>query len=160
MNIFERIYRKIFKKPYTIYDASNDIKKMIRNGGGHVGDDVDIIDTIVDFGRNNSYSHLINIGNDVVITGSHLLLHDATTYRKLGFIKTGKINIGNEVFIGIKSVVLPGVTIGNKVIVGAGTIVSKDIPDNSVVVGNPMRIICTYDDYMKKQKDRHDKGLV
>ena len=47
-----------------------------------------------------------------------------------------------------------GVKIGNKVVVGAGTVVSKDIPDNTVVVGNPYRIIMAYDEYMKKNEDR------
>lgn len=47
---------------------------------------------------------------------------------------------------------LPGVTIGNRVIVGAGIIVSKEVPDNVVIVGNPYRIIDTYDNYMSKNK--------
>jgi len=48
--------------------------------------------------------------------------------------------------------VLPNVKIGNKVIIGAGSIVTKDIPDNSVAVGNPARVIGTYDDYVEKSK--------
>lgn len=48
---------------------------------------------------------------------------------------------------------MPNTTIGNRVVIGAGTVVAKDIPDNSVVVGNPCRIICTYDEYVNKTKD-------
>lgn len=47
---------------------------------------------------------------------------------------------------------MPGVTIGNDVIVGGGTIVVKDIPDNSVVAGNPGRIIMKTEDYLVKHK--------
>lgn len=53
----------------------------------------------------------------------------------LGYSRVGRIDIGNDVFIGASSIVLPNVKIGDKVIVGAGSIVTKDIPDNSVVVG-------------------------
>lgn len=49
--------------------------------------------------------------------------------------------IGERCFIGVKAMILPGVKIGNEVIVGAGTVVTKDVPDNSIVVGNPGRIL-------------------
>lgn len=51
------------------------------------------------------------------------------------------IEIGNDVWIGGNVVVLPGVKIGNNVVIGAGSIVNKDIPSNSVAVGNPCRVI-------------------
>lgn len=59
-------------------------------------------------------------------------------------------------FVGYGSIILPGVTIGNKVIVGAGTVCSKNIPDNSVVVGGgtSYRVLCTYDEYVERQKKR------
>jgi maltose O-acetyltransferase len=64
------------------------------------------------------------------------------------------VNIGDNVFIGAESVVLPGVTIGNNVIVGANSTVTHDIPDNSVVVGSPARVICSTEDYITKEKAR------
>ena len=63
---------------------------------------------------------------------------------------TKPITIGDNVYIGNNVIILPGVNIGNKVIIGAGAIVSKDIPDNSVVVGVPARIIKTADEYFEK----------
>lgn len=51
-------------------------------------------------------------------------------------------------------------SIGNKVIIGAGSIVVKSIPDNSVVVGNPARIIGTYDDYVEKIRELMSKVPV
>lgn len=47
---------------------------------------------------------------------------------------------------------LPGVHVGDKVIIGAGSVVTKDIPEDSVAVGNPAKVICTYDEYMSKQR--------
>lgn len=49
--------------------------------------------------------------------------------------------IGNNCVIGIRSIILPGVTIGNHVVVGAGSVVTKDIPSHSIVAGNPARIL-------------------
>lgn len=51
------------------------------------------------------------------------------------------VQIGNDVWVGGGSIILPGVTIGNNVIVGAGSVVTKNIPDNVIVAGNPARII-------------------
>ena len=59
--------------------------------------------------------------------------------------RVGEVNIGNNVFIGTKSIILPNVSIGDNVIVGAGSIVTKDIPANSVVCGNPARVITSYE---------------
>lgn len=52
--------------------------------------------------------------------------------------------------IGASSVVLPNVRIGNNVIIGAGSVVTKDIPDNVVCAGNPAKVICSLDEYIKK----------
>ena len=56
-------------------------------------------------------------------------------------LRYGKIIIGNNCFIGARSTILPGVTIGDNTIIGAGSVVTKDIPSNVVAVGNPCKII-------------------
>lgn len=61
--------------------------------------------------------------------------------RNLGTQWTRPVLIGNNVWIGGSATILPGVTIGNNVTIGAGSVVTRDIPDNSVVVGNPARVI-------------------
>ncbi len=59
------------------------------------------------------------------------------------------IHIGNNVMIGANVIILPGVNIGDNCIIGAGCVVSKDVPFNSVVVGNPMHIVGTFDNFLK-----------
>lgn len=122
---------------------------IIREGGGTVGDNVDIIASSIDMGE----PYLLKIGNNVTITGVKILTHDASLKKTVGYSKTGKVHIGDNVFVGWGSIILPNTTIGNRVVIGAGTVVSKDIPDNSVVVGSPCRIICTYDEYVEKTRN-------
>lgn len=100
---------------------------------------------------------LIEIGNDVTIAyGTALLTHDNSVI-KLGINATdyfGRIKIGNSCFIGIKSILLPGVELGDYTIVGAGSVVTKSFPDGNVVIcGNPARVICTVDEFRDKKKD-------
>ena len=73
----------------------------------------------------------------------------------------GKVKIGNNVYIGNNSLIMPGVTIGCNVLVAAGSVVTHSVPDNVVIGGNPARIISTFDDYYKKneQFNVRTKGL-
>lgn len=113
------------------------------------------------FGRLNgvildpSHCWLIEIGDNVTMAPRvHILCHDASTKHFMNYTKIGRVIIGDNVFIGAESVVLPGVTIGNNVIVGANSTVTHDIPDNTVVAGTPAKLICTLDDYLNKEKER------
>lgn len=111
------------------------------------------------FGRLNgvildpSHCWLIQIGDNVTMAPRvHILCHDASTKQFLGYTKIGHVTIGDNVFIGAESVVLPNVTIGSNVIIGANSTVAKDIPDNVVVAGNPAKIICSIEEYLDKHK--------
>lgn len=101
---------------------------------------------------------LIEIGNDVQITrGVTILTHgyDWSVLKGLyGEVlgSSGKVRIGNNVFIGMNATILKGVTIGDNVIVGSGSLVTKDVPSNCVVAGVPAHIICNIDDYYEKRK--------
>lgn len=101
-----------------------------------------------------SHCWLITIGDDVTLAPRvHILAHDASTKKALGYTRIGVVNIGNNVFIGASSTILPGVSIGNNVVIGANSVVSRDIPDNSVAIGNPAKVICTYDDFVNRKKE-------
>ena len=100
-----------------------------------------------------SHCWLISMGDHVTLApGTTILAHDASLKESLGYTMLGKVKIGNNVFIGAGSVVLPNVTIGNDVIIGAGSIVTKDIPSNSVAVGNPARVIKTFEEYFEENR--------
>lgn len=98
---------------------------------------------------------LIEIGDNVTLAPRvHILCHDASTKMFLDYTKIGGVKIGDNVFIGADTVVLPGVTIGNNVIVGANSTVTHDVPDNTVVAGSPARVICSLEQYIDKEKGR------
>ncbi len=98
---------------------------------------------------------LIEIGDNVTMAPRvHILCHDASTKQFLGYTKIGRVTIGNNVFIGAESVVLPGVAIGDNVVIGANSTVTHDIPEGSVAVGSPARVICTLDEYLAREKSR------
>lgn len=111
-------------------------------------------------GDNISFSsepYLINIGNDVRVSFDVCFItHDGGTHvlRKQNpeVCIYGQIIVGNNVFIGARSIILPNTKIGNNSIVGAGSLVTKDIPDNEVWGGIPAHKICTVDEYKKKNE--------
>lgn len=116
----------------------------------------------VKVGKNNyigsrfwsSEPYLITVGNNCQITdGVKFYTHGGgggvrKHYPK--FDTFGKIVVGDYVYIGSGSKIMPGVTIGDNVIVAAGSIVTKSIPSNVVVGGNPAKYICTIDEYIQK----------
>lgn len=113
------------------------------------------------FGRLNgvildpSHCWLIEIGDNVTMAPRvHILCHDASTKQFMGYTKIGRVTIGNNVFIGADTVVLPGVMVGNNVIIGANSTVVHDVPSNVVVAGTPAKIICTIDEYLDKERKR------
>ena len=102
---------------------------------------------------------IITLGDNVHITADvKFITHDGGTllFRdKIPDLEITKpIVIGNNVYIGVNSIILPGVTIGDNVIIGAGSIVTKKLESNGVYGGNPARLIKKIDDYyIKIQKE-------
>ena len=119
---------------------------IMRKSGVAFGENVCVYDSYID----PAFGFLITIGNNVTITNSKVYAHDASTHIFMGKSKVGKIKIGNNVFIGANSVIMPNVTIGDSVIIGAGSIISRDIPANSIVAGNPARLIGNTDQFIRK----------
>lgn len=65
---------------------------------------------------------------------------------------SGSVKIGNNVGFGMDCMVLKGVTIGDNCFIGAGSVVSHDIPSNSIAVGRPAKVVCTMDEYYERRK--------
>jgi len=89
----------------------------------------------------NLYPHLVQIDNGATITaGCVIAAHDASyAYARGGKFIVKRVHICEKAFIGVNSVILPGVTIGKRAIVGAGSVVNKDVEDDAVVAGVPAK---------------------
>lgn len=103
---------------------------------------------------------LLEIGEYCKITEDVIILaHDysrSVLRRAYGDVvaEAGKTVIGDNVFIGVRSTILMGASIGNNVIIGAGSVVSGKIPNNSVASGIPAKVICSLDEYYEKRKSK------
>lgn len=130
-------------------------KKWIKNGLV-VGDNVKFERGV---SIDPSFPWLVKIGDNVTIAPDTIVLaHDASSQVHLGYTRLGKVIIGDNVFIGTKCVILPGVTIGNNVVIAAGSVVSKNVRDNVVVGGVPAKVIKELSDFKERQQDYMDSG--
>ena len=120
----------------------------LRMQGAVIGDNCHIYGHV-----DSGHEWLVTIGNNVTLaTGCRILTHDGSTKKILGYSKVGRVDIGDDVFIGAQAIVLPNVKIGNRVIIGAGSVVTQDIPDDTIAVGNPARIVGKYVDFVRKNE--------
>lgn len=109
----------------------------------------------------SSHCWLIEIGDNVTMAPRvHILAHDASTKLVLGYAKIGRVTIGNNVFIGANTTILPNVKIGNNVIIGANSLVSKSFGDNVVIAGNPATVISSYEKYIEKNRENMEHRPV
>lgn len=109
---------------------------------------------------------LITVGNDCqFVLGSRIFTHGGgRVLRRIesDYDSFGKVKIGNGVYLGANSLIMPGCIIGDGVLVAAGSVVTKSVPPNVVIGGNPAKIICTIDEYYKKNKkyNAHTKHMT
>ena len=131
-----------------------------RKIGVHVGDNCQILaDPGIAFGTE---PWLISLGDHVDVTaGVEFLNHEGGIWCARGidpFYNTqdlfAPISVGNNVMIGVNSLIMPGVHIGNNVIIGGHSVVTKDIPDGTIVAGIPAKPISTIDAFMERLKNR------
>lgn len=135
---------------------NNYILKTLRDGGAFIGEKVQLYspDIFIDPTR----PWLLNIGSYTKITHHVIILtHDyslSVLRRKYGeWIGEGRETIiGENCFIGMGSIILMGTKIGNNCIVGAGSVLRGEYPDDSVIVGNPAKVVCSLDEYYNKRK--------
>jgi acetyltransferase-like isoleucine patch superfamily enzyme len=133
-------------------------QKLLSNSGMVVNGKIRYIGFNVVFDDFN----LISLGDNIVISdGSHFLTHDysITVGLRYSGIKIdtdyknfGKIKIGNNVFIGKKSIILPRTEIGDNVIISAGSVVKGKLVSNSIYGGNPVEYVDSLDNKVKKWK--------
>ena len=128
--------------------------------GLKVGSGCDFVSPGPNFG---SEPYLIEIGSNTTVSfdvafvthdaGTRVLRNLASNEKEKQTVIYGKIKIGKNCFIGCRSTILPGVTIGDNVIIGAGSVVNRDIPSDSVAAGVPCKVICSLKEYKEKHKD-------
>lgn len=135
------------------YKKKRYLDSLIRNGL-KIGNNVAIMEG---FFFDPTHCYLISIGDNCTLAPNvRLIAHDASMKNIIGYTKIGKIIIEENCFIGDSVIILPGVKIGNGSVVGAGSLVIKDIPPESVAAGNPCRVICHRNESIKQ----HEKYLV
>lgn len=148
------------RKAFLKHKASSDSYiSYLKSKGMRIGDDVKVYvpsKTLID----EQYPWMIEIGNNVRIAqGAIILTHDYSWYvlkRTTGAVlgSSGKVKIGNNVFIGMNAIITAGVTIGNNVIIGTGSVVTKDCEADGVYAGNPARKLMSLDEFYNKRKER------
>lgn len=89
----------------------------------------------------------VEIGAGTIINNSVVISHNSSIgeacYLSPGVVVSGNVQVGHETFVGSGSLISNSVKIGNNVTIGIGTVVTKDVCDNSVVIGNPMKVMNT-----------------
>lgn len=122
--------------------------ETLKRRGLRTGNNVEIMEQVT---LDPSVCWLIEIGDDVTIApGVRVFAHDASMRRALGYTRIAPVRIGRRTFIGANSIILPGVSIGEDCVIGAGSVVTKDVPAGTVAAGNPCRPIGATDALLRK----------
>lgn len=131
----------------------------LRHLGVRIGQNCLILTEVNNF---SSEPWLIELGNQVKVAAAvTLITHDGASrmfrrkFPEMNAVfgnRFGTIRILDNSFIGYGAIIMPGVTIGPNSIVGAGSVVTKDVPPNSVAAGNPAHRLCSMDEYIAKYR--------
>lgn len=144
----------LIRKQFLRYGSQETVIKTLRNMGMTIGDHCRVYTLKI-----GTEPWLIRLGNHVGIAPDvTFITHNANTllqdkYESLTAF--GKIDIKDNCYIAINATILPNVCIGPWSVVGAGSVVTKDVPPHTVVAGNPARPICSLEEYEKKCVERH-----
>lgn len=142
--------KRIVLKLYKVLNYGKYLKKI----GVNLDENVHFVDRTTNFG---SEPYLIFIHKNTKISNNvQFITHDGGTYvfrkekKYQDVIKFGKIEVGSNCFVGARSILLPNIKIGNNVVVAAGSVVTKSVPNDVVIAGNPAKIICSINEYKEK----------
>lgn len=137
----------------TLFNKLRGSYKTALRNGLNIGKGVTVMGGVY-FGNE---PYLITLGDEVRVSfGVSFITHDGGTWafrdipKYQDIIKYGKINVEKRTFIGARSIIMPGVTIGERCVIGAGSIVTSDIPDGCVAVGSPAKVIMKTEEYAEK----------
>jgi len=130
----------------------------LRSMGMHIGRNVWLPEsTWID----TSHCYLISIGDNCGFgDGCLILAHDAQMDEYLDAARIGRVTIHDSCHVGARSIVLAGVTMGPRTIVGAGSVVTKSLPPDTVCAGNPAKVICTLEEYLERHRRRIEQKPV
>lgn len=102
-----------------------------------------------------SHCYLISIGDHTGFGEECLILaHDAQMDEYLDAARIGRVTVHESCHIGARCVLLPNIEIGPRTIVGAGSVIARPLPPDTVCAGNPARVICSIDEYLQKHRER------
>ena len=155
MQIIKKIYRKVQKTYYT--SSSGRYIKYLRKKGCIIGEHC-VFRSSKTVRIDLTRPSLIEIGDNVDMNHNfQIMTHDwaSGVFRHVFhniLPSSGKVKIGNNIYFGTDVIVLKGVTIGDNCIIAAGSVITKDIPSNSVAGGVPAKVICSLDNYYEKRK--------
>lgn len=129
---------------YSTLAIVNDSRNNIKNSNLVIGDRT----YIGEYNNIRAGGGIIKIGNDCLISQHITIVASNHTFHKKDLIRNQKwslnknfVNIGDDVWIGANSIILPGVTIGTGAVIGAGSVVGSDVPEYAIVKGNPAEIV-------------------
>lgn len=142
MHLFKRIIRKFSRRNK---ESQVDLYQGLNIGAGTHWS-IANLDGVV--------PQLITIGENCRITPRVMILtHDASLFNHTGRYRVAPVKIGDRVYIGYGAIIMPGVTIGADAIVGAGAVVTRDVPSNTVVVGVPARALCLTSELLERERN-------
>jgi len=154
----------IVQKLKLRYGSEETVNRTLRAMGMRIGEGSRVYTL-----RIPGEAYLIRIGDRCAIAPDvTFVTHNANTifqhkYDSLtGF---GCIDIKDNSYVGVNATIMPNVTIGPNAVVGASSVVTKDVPPESVVAGNPARVVCSLDEYEAKCREMHidvptDRGAM
>lgn len=145
---------RIVEKLKLRYGSQETVIRTLRGMGVRIGERCRIYST--NFGAE---PWLIRIGDHVCISNDVTFVNHGLNWpfqdKYASLTGFGKIDIRDNCQIGVRATILPGVTIGPNSIVGACSVVTKDVPPDTVAAGNPARVVCTMEEYERKCVGRH-----
>jgi acetyltransferase-like isoleucine patch superfamily enzyme len=147
-------WKRLIDKLRLRYGSQETVIRVLRAQGVRIGEDCRIYSA--HFG---SEPWLIRIGNHVCISNDVTFVNHGLNYpfqeKHESLTDFGPIEIKDNCQIGVRATILPNVTIGPNAIVGACSVVAKDVPPNTVVAGHPAKVVCSMEDYEQKCVARH-----